>query len=78
MEEVDRRLAKALSLLLDRNITENDDVRMDSCDTWTSMKHIEIILVLEESFQVSFAPQDIPRLTSQSLLANKLKELSRA
>lgn len=77
MEPVDNAVARLLSLLLGQAIAAGDDIRMETCTAWDSMKHIEIIMTMEEHFEISFAPEDIPRLTSQALLTAKVKELAR-
>lgn len=67
--------AELLSLLLGEPVSPAENVRMETSNAWDSMKHIEIIMTFEERFGVSFAPEDIPRLTSQSLLMAKTREL---
>lgn len=76
MEPTQDAVARLLSLLLGQPVAANDDTRMESCTAWDSMKHIEIIMTIEEHFGVSFEPQDIPRLTTQALLTAKVEELS--
>lgn len=67
--------AGLLGVLLGQTVSPEDNVSMESCTAWDSMKHIEIIMTFEEKFGVSFAPEDIPRLTSQALLTAKVEEL---
>jgi acyl carrier protein len=38
---------------------------------WDSMKHIEIIIMCESNFNISFSPTEIPLLTS----VGKIKEI---
>ena len=67
-----------MGLVLGRAIAPGDAVAMQGDPVWDSMKHIEIILTLEEGLGVSFAPEDIPFLTSMELIAAKVKELHAA
>ncbi len=67
--------AKLLSLLLDKPISPKDNVSMESCEAWDSIKHIEIIVTFEDHFNIAFEPQDVPLLISQTLLTAKTREL---
>lgn len=64
-----------LALLLGVSVGPDDNVTMNDAASWDSMKHIEIIMTIEQHFQISFSPEDIPGLTSQALLLAKIKEL---
>lgn len=75
MDATANTTAELLSLLLGKALSPDGDVSMETDKAWDSMKHIEIIMTFEERFGVSFEPEDIPRLTSQSLLAAKVREL---
>lgn len=72
---IEERVAEALSLLLDERVRPEDDIRMASCDKWDSVKHIEIIMTLEDLFSISFAPAAIPALTSQRSLTAAVQQL---
>ena len=72
---VKERIAEALSALLEQNVPPNGDIQMSTCDAWDSVKHIEIIMTLEDIFAISFAPEDIPALTSQRRLSAAVQQL---
>ena len=74
---VEERIARALSALLERSVPPDGDIRMGACDAWDSVKHLEIIMTLEDVFSISFAPEDIPALTSQRLLTAAVHRLLR-
>lgn len=44
--------------------TLNDDFSKESVDTWDSVHQLNIIALLEESFDVMFDPEDIMEFTS--------------
>ena len=44
--------------------TLNDDFSKESVDTWDSVHQLNIIALLEESFDVVFDPEDIMEFTS--------------
>ena len=70
---IENQVKEILSILL--NIEVNDNTTMNNCDSWDSMKHIEIITTLEDEMDVSFEISDIPKLTSFKLLVEKIKEI---
>ena len=59
-----------LEMLLNQKV--NEDISMENCDAWDSMKHIEIIMTLEDALDVSFNVEDIPHLTSMVKILEKL------
>jgi acyl carrier protein len=73
--EVENRVAEILSVLLKEKIGPGDNVSMDTAVLWDSMMHIQVIMTIEEELDVSFSPEDIPKLTSLQKLVAKIKEL---
>lgn len=68
-------IARLMGLALGRDVAPGESLDMAAEAAWDSMKHIEIILTLEQGLGLSFAPEDIPRLTSMRLITDKVKEL---
>lgn len=66
--EVSEKLANILSTVFEKTISIRDNFSMESSDDWTSLKHIELIVMLEEEFEISFEPEIISELTSQQKL----------
>ena len=75
MENKLKQAVDILSILLGIDIKENSDVSMQNCETWDSMKHIEIITTIEDELGVSFEIEDIPNLTSVALILDKIKDM---
>lgn len=75
MENKLKQAVDILSVLLGIEIKENSDVSMQNCETWDSMKHIEIITTIEDELGVSFEIEDIPNLTSVALILDKIKKM---
>ena len=48
---------------------------MESEPKWDSMKHIEVIMVLEEELGISFRPESIPTLTSMAKIVDEINKL---
>lgn len=67
--------AKVMGLVFGKSISPDDSISMATEPAWDSMKHIELIMTLEQEFGVSFEPEEIPKLTSLSAVIAKLREL---
>ena len=72
---MEEQIIKILSQLFEKEIKNGDDFSAETEEMWDSMKHIEIIMTLEDELGVSFAPEDIPELKSLSKIIEKVEEL---
>ncbi len=45
-----------------------DDSNMDTIKSWSSLKHMDIILSIEEEFNISIPDEDAANLTSYPLI----------
>lgn len=68
------KVAEILSTLLGREIAPGEECSMESERAWDSMKHIEIILTVEEETGVSFEAEEIPKLTSMARIVARLED----
>ena len=71
MNDIRSKVTKILSQLLKCEIPANSTLSMDNTEMWDSVKHIEIIMIMEEEFN----PVDIPKLTSMDKIINKIMEI---
>ena len=46
----------------------NDDASMDNIEMWDSIRHINLIIALEQEFGISFPDEEVALLTSAKLL----------
>ncbi|WP_202949378.1 acyl carrier protein [Sphingomonas sp. PAMC 26621] len=53
----------------------DDDSSMDTIEKWDSIKHMDLILSLEEEFGVSVPDEEAGELTSYALIKLVMKEL---
>ena len=53
----------------------DDDSSMDTIEAWDSIKHMDLILSLEEEFGVSVPDEEAGDLTSYALIKLVMKEL---
>jgi acyl carrier protein len=50
------------------------DTSPDNVEDWTSIQHLNLVLALEQEFDVQFTPEEIEQLLSVSLIADLLSE----
>jgi acyl carrier protein len=66
-------------LLIIRGILENqsldENVSQSNCDHWDSMAHLNIIIAVEEEFEISIEPDDITEIKSFSDFKEYLRRL---
>ncbi len=43
---------------------EAEDATSDTIDTWDSLRHMNLIVALEDEFDIEFEPEDVMELTS--------------
>lgn len=72
---MEEQVIQILSQLFGKEIKKGDNFSMDTEENWDSLKHIELIMTLEDELGISFSPEDIPHLTSLSKIVEKVKEL---
>lgn len=68
-------ILEIFSTLFNRPISPDEDFSMDTQSDWDSMKHIEVIMTLEEELGLSFEAADIPHLTSIAKITKKIQEM---
>ncbi|MDR0630697.1 MAG: acyl carrier protein [Holosporales bacterium] len=49
-----------------------DDISQSNCAEWDSMNHLNLVVELEEEFDVSFEPEDIAEMKSLKRIEIKL------
>lgn len=52
----------------------NDDTSPETVDGWDSVKHLNLIMALEEAFGTSFTPEETMDMTSVKLMRLILEE----
>ncbi len=51
------------------------DSSVETLDRWDSLKHMQLIMALEDEFEVQFPDEAIPEMLSVQLIEEKLSEL---
>ena len=72
-------LKQVMATLLTVDITAIDsEVSMDTIPNWDSLRHMNLVLALEEEFKVSIPDEDAGNITSYKLIKLVLEELLQA
>ena len=73
---MEERIKKVMASVFNMDISEIDnDVSPDSIKTWDSLKHMTLVLALEEEFGIRFKQEQILELLSFKLILMTLREL---
>jgi len=75
VHEIDTIVAKVISQVLGVPVCPTDNITSRTHGDWDSLKHVELIVTLEERFGISFEETYLPELTSQSVFVEHIKRL---
>jgi acyl carrier protein len=70
-KKVEKLLADALGMPVEQ---VNDDLAMREVEAWDSLKHMELIVALEESFQIQLTFDEIVAMQSVGQIKTVLKQ----
>ena len=72
-------LKQVMATLLTVDVSAIDeDASMDTIPTWDSLRHMNLVLALEEEFKVSIPDEDAGNITSYKLIKLVLEDLLKA
>jgi acyl carrier protein len=74
--EIQAAVAELLSVSLGRQVAQTEFVKRDSDPKWDSLKHVQLILVLEEHFGVQFSEEEMGALRSSDEIVQAIEEKS--
>jgi acyl carrier protein len=75
MQQVDAKVENLLSEVLQIPVSEiTDDLTMKSVESWDSLKHMELIVSLEQSFEIQLSFDEIVAMQSVSEIKRVLRE----
>jgi acyl carrier protein len=75
---VEERVTQIISNIMNIPITKiSVDSSSESVEQWESMKHIQLILALEEEFDVQFDDEQIAELQSVSLIVAAIEKANK-
>lgn len=69
-------LKQLMAVMLNVDVSSiNEESSMDNTPNWDSLRHMNIVLALEEEFKVSIPDEDAGNITSYKLIKLVLLEL---
>lgn len=71
---MEKQFYEILENILETKVDENTNLSMENCKNWTSLAHIDIIMSLEEEFEIKFSKDELSQLKSQNELLKDIKE----
>lgn len=71
---MEKQFYEILKNILEIEVNEHTNLSMENCKNWTSLAHIDIIMSLEEEFEIKFNKEDLSLLKSQNELLQAIKE----
>ena len=74
--EIQRAVAELMSISLGRPVVAAESVTRDPDPTWDSLKHVQLILLLEEHFGVQFSEEEMGALRSSDKIVQAIEEKS--
>ncbi|EAI5376170.1 acyl carrier protein, partial [Campylobacter jejuni] len=69
---MEKQFYEILKNILEIEVNEHTNLSMNNCPEWNSLAHIDIIMSLEEEFEIKFDKEKLTELNSQNML---LKEI---
>lgn len=74
--EIQEAVADLLSISLERQVAREEPVTRESDPKWDSLKHVQLILLLEEHFGVQFSEEEMRALRSSDEIVRAIEEKS--
>lgn len=72
----ENNLKQVMATLLTVDVSAiGEDASMDTLPTWDSLRHMNLVLALEEEFKVAIPDEDAGNITSYKLIKLVLEEL---
>jgi acyl carrier protein len=70
------KLKKIMAIMLKVDLSEiNEDSSMDNVASWDSLRHMNLVIALEEEFRVTIPDEDAANITSYKLIKLVLNDL---
>ncbi|ECQ9249134.1 acyl carrier protein, partial [Campylobacter coli] len=65
---MEKQFYEILKNILEIEVNEHTNLSMNNCPEWNSLAHIDIIMSLEEEFEIRFDKEKLTELNSQNML----------
>jgi acyl carrier protein len=78
MENLRERILKVMSLVFEVPVESlNEDSSSDTIGSWDSLKHLNLILALEEEFNVEIPDEEVGNLMNYKLIKLVVEEINK-
>lgn len=76
---MEERVLKIVSQVMNISVEQlNEDSSPDTVENWDSLQHMNLILALEEEFNITFSDEEIVEMLSVKIIVETLKKKSLA
>lgn len=76
MNELDNKILEVMSYVFEVPVSElNEDSSQDTIESWDSVKHLNLIVALEEEFGIEIPIEEVGHLISYKLIRLIVGEL---
>lgn len=65
-------LLKIVEEVLEVPVTK--ETSQSNCEKWDSLRHLHVVIALEEAYNISFEPEEIAEMKSMAEIEKKLHE----
>jgi acyl carrier protein len=72
--EIRRGVAEILSIILGRPVAVEEIVNRSSENKWDSLRHVELILLMEERFNLSFTEEEMGAIDSSERICSLIEQ----
>ena len=71
---MEERLKKIISKTLGVSVDKiADDFSQNDCEKWDSLRHLDLVIALEQDYDISFEPEEIAEMLSFKAIRDCLK-----
>jgi len=78
MNELEIKIARVMSDVFEVPIIEiNEESSQDNVDAWDSIKHLNLVVALEEEFGITIPVEEVGNMISFKLISLIIKDLIR-
>jgi acyl carrier protein len=64
--EIDHGIAEILTIILHRQVHPQEEVYREGESNWNSLKHVELVLMLEEKFNLQLTEEQMTAIASSA------------
>lgn len=76
MEQIDVKIQQIMADIFNISVNEiTEDSSQDTIDAWDSLKHLDLVVALEEEFGISIPVEEIGTMVSFKIISFIVREL---